>query len=194
MAFEDLLHSLTQRAESETAALLAAARDQAAVLRRESDHRCAERSAAVLRDRTRAVALDTERLVADSVRLQRLGELAARARARDRVLSVVRAGLTRAAERADYRASLPARFASAQSVIGDVPARLRCAPALAPLLAPLASPYPHLRLDADPAIAGGFTIESEDGRVLVDETLEQRLGNDAAAVAQLALRSLDVVP
>lgn len=191
MAFEDLLRALTTRAEAEVTALLSAAREQAATLRRDSDQRCAERSATALQDRSRAVAIETERALAEAVRLERHTELAARVRARDRVLRQARAKLADAELRPDYQASVPSRFASAVAVIGDAPARLRCAPALAPVLSPLAAPYPNLRVEPDAKVSGGFAIESGDGRVVVDEVLEHRLAGDADALGQLALRSLE---
>lgn len=190
MAFEDLLRSLARRADAEIEALLAGARDQAATLRRESDQRLAERSATALRERTRAVGKDVERAVADAVRLERLGELSAQVRARDRVLAAAQAKLGPRALAADYRAILAERFARAADVMGEDPARVRCAPALAPSLRPLARDRHNLRVEPDAAIAAGFTIESDDGRVVVDEVLEHRLSADADALGQLALEAL----
>lgn len=194
MAFEDLLRALTARADGEIAALLASAREQAQVIRREADQRRAERSATALRDRARAVTVDTERGVAEAVRLERHNELAARIRARDHVLSSARVMLADADLRPDYQAAVSGRLAAAAAVLGDAPARLRCAPALAPVLNPLAVTYSNLRLETDASVAGGFVIESDDGRVIVDEVLEHRLAGDAEALGQLALRSLEVEP
>lgn len=191
MAFEDLLRALTTRADAEVAALLSAAREQAATLRRESDQRCAERSATALQDRSRAVAVETERALAEAVRLERHAELAARVRARDRVLLLARAKLADAERRPDYRASVPGRFVGAVAVIGDAPARVRCSPALAPVLGPLATAYPNLRVEPDATLTGGFAVESGDGRVVVDEVLEHRLAGEADALGQLALQCLE---
>lgn len=194
MAFEHLLRALTARADGEIAALLASARERAEVIRREADQRRAERSASALRGRARAVTADTERGVAEAVRLERHAELAARIRARDRVLSSACLQLADADRRPDYQAAISSRLASAAAVLGDAPARLRCAPALAPVLNPLAITYPNLRLEPDTSVAGGFVIESADGRLVVDEVLEHRLAGDAEALGQLALRSLGVEP
>ena len=190
MAFDDLLRSLARRADAEIEALLTGARDQAAALRRESDQRLAERSASALRERTRAVGRDVERAVADAVRLERLGEMSAQVRARDRVLTAARAKLGSRALAADYRATLTQRFAQAADVIGEDPARVRCATALVPSLQPLARERANLRVEPDPGIAAGFTIETDDGRVVVDEVLEHRLSADADALGQLALEAL----
>lgn len=192
MAFADLLGSLTRRAETEIAGLLATAQDEAARLRREADRRCADRSAAALRERTRAITADTERAVAEAVRLERQTELTARRRARDRVLAAARAQLALTPDRADYRVSLPARFAAAVAAIGGQPARVRCPPRLTPLLTPLTAGQANLRIEADPALSGGFRIAADDGRVIVDDTLEERLAADGDALGQLALRALGV--
>lgn len=194
MAFEDLLRSLTSRAENEIEALLASAREQAATVRRDADHRCAERSATALREQGRVVGEETERAVADAVRTQRHGELAARARARDRVFAAARERLKAAAGESAYRTTVPDRFAAAVAVIGDEPAEVRCSPDLAATLGRLAQGREHLQVVSDPTLAGGFTIRSRDGRVEVDEVLEHRLTADADFLGPVALRGLEPSP
>lgn len=191
MAFEDLLRALTSRADLEVAALLSTAQDQAASIRRESDQRCAERSTTALRDRARVVTMATERAAAEAARLERHRELAAMVQARDRVLLAARAKIARAERRSGQEAAMSDRFAEAIGAIGDVPARLRCAPALVPGLTPFVARYPNVQLAPDAGVSGGFAIESVDGRVVVDEILEHRLTGEAEALGQVALRALE---
>lgn len=190
MAFDDLLRSLTLRTEAEVDALLATARERGAALRRASDLRCAERSAAVLTDRARIVNRETERALADAARTDRAGELTAQTRARDRILAAARARLPAAAAGPRYVASLPGRLAEALAALGDAPARLRALPALVPTLTRLLAVHPLLHVVPDATVGPGFAIESDDGRVVIDDLLEHRLAADTAAFGHIALRSI----
>lgn len=194
MAFEDLRRSLTERTGADIDALLASARDQAAALSREADRRCAERSAAALRDHARAVDAETVQAVAEAVRRARRDELVARARARDRVFVAARGRLAALARDSSYRETVPDRFAAALAVIGDGPADVRCAPGLAAPLTNLAGKRGDLAVLADPSILVGFSIRTRDGRVEVDEVLEHRLVADADPLAIVALRAIEKGP
>lgn len=196
MAFADLLQSLTRRTDAEIDALLTAAREQAAALRREADLRCAERSAAALNDRAKVAGRDTERALAEGARKDREGELTAQIRARDRILGAARARLPAAVTGPGYEASLPGRLGDALAALGDDPdpARVRVLPALAPAVTRLITGHPQLRVVPDAAVGTGFIIETEDGRVVVDDLLEHRLAADLAAFGHLALRSIGGTP
>ena len=194
MPFDDLLQSLTRRTDAEIAALLAAAREEAAGIRREADRRFADRSGAALGAHSRSVTDAMERAVAQAVREERTAELNARARARDRVFAAVRERLASVGRGEAYRASLPKRFEAAAAAVGGDAAEVRCAPGLETVLAPLTAGHPGMRVTTDPAIVAGFSIHTDDERLAVDETLEHRLAGDAGALSLVAMRALGGVP
>lgn len=193
MPLDDLLQSLTRRTDAEVAALLAAAHDEAAGIRREADRRSADRSAVLLREHTRVVTDAMERAVALAVRAERGAELNARARTRDRIFTAVRDRLAAVGQGEAYRNSLAKRFGAAAAAVGDEAAEVRCAPGLESALAPLLAGHSGLRVATDPAIVAGFLIHTDDGRLVVDETLEHRLAAETGALSLAAVRALGEV-
>jgi vacuolar-type H+-ATPase subunit E/Vma4 len=194
MALEHLLDELTRRAETEIAAVRDAAAREAATLAGTAERLIAERRRATLDGRERTLRDDAERAVAAAARDARLAELEARDRLVTRVLARAAERLPAAAAGAVFRRQLPLRIAAARGCLGEGAGRLRCTPALADGCRRAAADHSELAVTADPAVPAGFVLESADGRVAIDGTLDGALARDRAALALVVMRAAEPPP
>jgi vacuolar-type H+-ATPase subunit E/Vma4 len=194
MALEHLLGELTRRAETEIAAVRDAAAREAAGLTGAAERLVAERRRVTLDGRERALREDAQRALAVAARDARLVELEARERLVSRVLARAAERLPDAAAGAVFRRQLPVRIAAARGCLGEEPGRLRCTPALVDDCRRAAADHPELTVTADPAVPAGFVLESADGRVAIDGTLDGALARDRAALALVVMRAAEPPP
>jgi V/A-type H+-transporting ATPase subunit E len=190
MALQSLLDALTRRTMDEVAAVREAARAEAAAILQVVDHRASDRRAAALHERERALRDQAERAVVAARREGRRLELEARERLLRRVVAAVRERLPAAAQDAALRAAVPAKLTAACNALGDLPAVVHCAAGLADLLRPLVKQRDHLAIAVDADLSAGFRVESADGHVSIDATLDGCLERDRQDVLLAALAVL----
>lgn len=188
MPLDALLTRLARETDDQVAALLEAARRDAARARPE---------AAAETDRERAARLEAidaghrTALARESEAARQHGTvtlLQARRRAVERVLTAVRARLAEAVADTSYLTAMAAELDDALAVLGGKPAILEAPPALA-AIARRRPDAPQEILDY-PDLAG-FRLRSADGSVEVDATLEERLRRLAPAIAIEVVRALE---
>ena len=191
MALQDLLASLERDATAEAKALIDTARARAASITADAAARATQRRREQLAEQERALLATTELATAQARRAARARALQARERAVERVFAAVTAALPDAAASPAFLAALPARLAQARDCVGETPAVLRCAPALAPELRKLAAGTEGLSVVADAAMATGFVLSLCDGSLDVDETLAARLARQRPLLTVAIARALD---
>jgi vacuolar-type H+-ATPase subunit E/Vma4 len=183
VAIEHLLAALERDAAAERDAILGAAREEAAGVARNAEERLARLRQDVVGPKERELRAAAAAAVVEARRRARGDVLAAR----DRLLSRVRAAaverLPAAVADPRYTAVLPTHFAEAVAFLGDGRVIVRCAPAIADRLGRDAATRSGVTVVPDPRTTTGFTIESEDGAVVVDNGLEARLARLAPRLA-----------
>lgn len=180
MAIEALLELLEREARAQADAVAAAARDRVAELEARTAAE-AERRRAMARSRLEAEARDAERRsLAAAARRHREELLAARAAALDRVFAAAAVRLaTLPVER--YRERIPDLVRSTLPYLEGAPAVLEVRRDAAPLLSAAAGG--SVRVVSREDAPAGLRGRSEDGRVVVDNTLPARLARLAPDLA-----------
>ena len=191
MALAGLLDELTRRSEAEVAALRAAAGDEVAAVAAAATRRLAERRNTTLGAREQTLRDAAERTVAAAARDARRAVLEARARLLDRVFAAAAARLPVAGSSPAYLAGLSARLTEAIAYLGDQPGGLRCHPALVTAVRRFTGNRPDLTTTSDSVVGTGFLLESADGRLAIDGTLEGALARERADLALLAWRAIE---
>ncbi len=188
MALDDLLTRLRRQAEAEATALVDEGRRAAAQIAQEADAevsavRAERRRALEARLRAEAsVAIESARSDA-ALRLLR-----ARREAIESVIHRVQAMLPETGADPHYVVSATGEFDRALEVLDGRPAVASAAAALAEHLS--ARTPPGVEIRADPTVSG-FRIQSTDGRIEVDATLDARLRQLAPALAIELARAMD---
>jgi vacuolar-type H+-ATPase subunit E/Vma4 len=175
MALEHLLAALEREANAQAAALLAAARAEAAGIGRDADEAVARRRSDVLAIREAELRGAAEAAVGEARRAGRATALQALERLLDRVLGAARAMFPAALVSDAYRAALPAHVAEALHALGDEPAVIRCPKALVPAVRAAARSRKHVTVRGDPTARPGVSVATADGVIEVDNTLDGRL-------------------
>jgi len=170
---------ITAEARHEADAIVAAGQAELAERRRSA------RQAAEVRARAAA-----DLTLAQATRDGRRDVLLARERLLDRVFAAAERLLPGAIERQDYLATLAARVADASRCIGENAGTLGCPPALEQPLQRIAAGLPGLAVALDAGVGAGFVLNSSDGTITVEDTLEARLRRDHAALARVALQAV----
>jgi len=194
MALTALLDELTRRAEAEIASVRAAAGADAAAITAAATRRLAERRSAALGARERVLRNDAARAVAAAARDARRAELEARARLLERVFAAAAARLPAAGSSPVFLAGLSRRLTEAMVCLGDQPGALRCTPGLADAAGRIAATHGDLTTTPDPSVGVGFILESADGRLAIDGTLEGALARERPDLALVALQALERAP
>jgi V/A-type H+/Na+-transporting ATPase subunit E len=190
VALEQLLEALERDAGAEVERVLADGREKA--------ERIAAAAAAERERRRRAATQNrehdrrelTERGLSDARRVARRAVLEAQQVLLDRVFQAVRARLPAAVGSAGFEKTVPARVSAALVALGNEPAVIHCPEALVATLRRLAGA--RATIVADPACGSGFTVDTADGVLRVDETLETQLERQRPALARSALDVLAV--
>lgn len=168
MTAEALIGRLTADARSRIAALRADADAEIDAMARSRDRAAADDQARRLAERraARQAAFAVER---SRARLQAMARtLAAEHAFVDRVFAQAERLAT--AESGRHADAAVARLHAALSHLGNAPATLRSAPALADALRAAGGARADLRVVTDPALDGGFVLATEDGRCTIDCT------------------------
>jgi vacuolar-type H+-ATPase subunit E/Vma4 len=131
-----------------------------------------------------------ERALAGARHAARGRALAAREALLGRFFDQLRAALPAVAATAAYRAALAGDVARTLAFAGDRKVIVRCAPALTAALRRLIKTNGRLSIKPDPQIAAGFRVETADGGLEVDATLE---GRALRLRPRLALEALEAL-
>lgn len=189
MGLEQLLVALERDAQAQVEDVLAQGRAAADAIASRSAAALEARRRDAERIRDRGERELTERALTGARRDARRAVLTAQRDLLERVFTAVRHRLPAAAAGAAFAATVPGRMAAALAALGQEPAVIRCTPSLVPLLQPLV-PAGRASVAADRASGSGFTAATQDGAVVVDETLETRLERQRADLARLVLATL----
>lgn len=175
MALENLLAALERDARSQ-------AQERLERARREADVLLTEGRARIARERSEGLdALEAEqrarsqRRILDARRAALRKSLEARQRMLDDVLREALRRLTEAQRSRAFQDSLPGAIAEALAFVGAEPAIVSCPAAIGDEVKNALGDRPGVTLRIDPAIAAGVRIETTDGALVVDGTLEARL-------------------
>ncbi|MGH7124516.1 MAG: V-type ATP synthase subunit E, partial [Stellaceae bacterium] len=177
MPLQSLLDTVTRRVGAEVAALRDHARAEAAEILSHADQRASDRNRTALGNREKVLRGQADRALAIARREARRLELEARSRLLARLLEVVAARLPAAALGVPDT-TIGRKFAATLASLGDRPATVRCDPGLVERLRPLVAPHRHLSLAGDPDLRGGFRLESTDGRLSIDATVDEYLARE----------------
>jgi vacuolar-type H+-ATPase subunit E/Vma4 len=194
MALEELIAVLRREAESEVAAIQAAARAEAEAVQDRTATEAAARRArvAAVREHDREAAVEQALLPARKQARREI--LQARRELLERVLAAVRRHLPEALASPEYLATLPAQLVEALNCLGTRGGTLRFAPSLREAVRPVAAGHAGLKLASDRTIGSGFVVESADGVVRIDGTLEDRLERLADRMAFEVMADAEAVP
>lgn len=187
---DGLLATLEREADAEVARVATEAQARAAELTAAAEQRMAARRAATLGRRETQARADAERALSAARRAAQAQVLAARAETLDRVFAAVRAQLPVIGKSAAYRARVGAQLEHLIRFAGDRPLTARCNPAVASALRAAVKTNGRLRIQADPHIAAGFRLATNDGVLEVDATLESRLERFRPRLALAAVAAL----
>lgn len=192
MALDDLLAAVEREAERKIAARLAGAWTDAARLAAGSREHLARRRAEAEAARRAELRAAATREVEASRRAARRTVLEARERLLDRVFRAARERLPAAARGEAYVSALADEVAEVLSYFGDELVVLRCPPALEPrareIVQEIGAGRSGVTVAADARLATGLAAESGDGELMVESTLEGRLGRLRPALAIEVLR------
>ncbi len=175
MAIEQLLAALEHEAAAEQAALLAEAKTEVGRIRARTAARIADQQAAYLGPREREWRDEASAVLTAARRHARGEVLAARQHLLDRVFANARERLPETLSEDRYRTVLPTHLDDALAYVGDGACTVRCPPVIAEIVRGLASSRPSVAVVEDAAALTGPVVESTDGSVTVDNTLEARL-------------------
>lgn len=191
MALDHLITVLRREAEAEAAAILTAAAAETDTIRSRIDADLAERRANVMAVRQRDRAAAVELALVSARQAARREILEARRRVLGRVLEALRSRLPRAIATAEYLAAFPEQLSEALHCLGARGGTLRLQPALVDRAGPLVADHSRVSLFADPTIGAGFLLQSEDGAVEINGTLEDRLDRLTSRVALYVMADLE---
>jgi len=108
---------------------------------------------------------------------------AARQRLIERVFGRARAGFADAIRSDAYAAALPHQLEEAFGYLGDRSATVRCPQALETAVRSLIGARRAVTVKADDETAPGIVVQTDDGSLTIDVTLEGRLGAMGAVLA-----------
>jgi vacuolar-type H+-ATPase subunit E/Vma4 len=178
MALDALLESLTRDAVAEAEALLSRARDDAARLRNESMARAARRCDDAVARRAAELREGAEVARAEATRAARTRVLEARARLLQRLRVAITTQLDRALDspNAATLRVLARLLAEGAHFLPDGALIIaRCSMALVEPVRVAAAAFPSVRVIGDTTVGPGVVVQSEDGALVVDNTLPARL-------------------
>jgi vacuolar-type H+-ATPase subunit E/Vma4 len=194
MALDELLAVLQREAETEAEAIVAAGRAEAAAIQEQSAAELAQRRGRITRELESRGRSELERALAGFRRAARGEELRARERLMQRILAEARSRLPGSTRRPAFQGQLPDLTRQALEALGSRPATLRCSPELQETLGHLVRDRSGLRVIPDEGIGTGFRLISDDGSLVIDATLEDRLLALDRRVRQLILARLEHGP
>lgn len=194
MALDHLIQVLQREAEAEIAAIELAARTEAETIRARTETDLTAQREKVLAERDERRRVIVEQALAAARRGARRSVLEARERLLGRVLAAARERFPAMLEAAEYRAGLPPQVVESLECLGDRAGTLRCHPGLQQELERLVGARPGVSIVPDPAIGSGFKLVSDDGAMMIDATLEDRLTRLEIRIRQTVAAELGSAP
>lgn len=194
MALDHLIQVLQREAEAEIAAIELAARTEAETIRARTETDLTAQREKVLAERDERRRVIVEQALAAARRGARRSVLEARERLLGRVLAAARERFPEMLEAAEYRAGLPPQVVESLECLGDRAGTLRCHPGLQQELERLVGARPGVSIVLDPAIGSGFKLVSDDGAMMIDATLEDRLTRLEIRIRQTVAAELGSAP
>jgi len=175
VSIERLLATLERSAEVEAEQILNAARAEAARLAAEANER--RRKGRDLTLAERAVTWRSDNALALAEARRRAGAVVAAAQQRlvQRVFAAVKRRFSDAICSDSYRAALPGHLDEALGYVGDRAAVVRCPRAIEAAVRALVTRRSGVTVEADDDAAAGIVVQTDDGALTVDATLEGRL-------------------
>jgi len=175
MPLEHLLAALEREASAQAEALLGAARSDAADVTRQSEARLAQQRTDLLRTHDSKIRGSAEAALGEARRTARATVLEARQQLLDRVFAAAREMIPVALGSRAYQDALPAHLAEALAALGDQPAVVVCGEAVAAAVRHAVESRQEVVVKSDANARPGVMVETPDGTIQVDNTLEGRL-------------------
>lgn len=190
MAIEELLAALERDAAADREAILAEARAEVERIRTRTSERHARHWESFLEPREREWRRAAAVAVAQARRGVRGDVLAAQQRFLDRVFAEARARLSDAMLGEEYRRVLSVHVEETLAYLCDEPCLVRCPPPLEAPVRSIVASRKNVSVVVDPESPPGIVVESRDGAIAVNNTLEGRLERLAPILAlELVARS-----
>lgn len=194
MALDQLISALEEDAGKHAEAELAQAGVEAQRIAAQARDQIVRRRAEFLVRLEADLREETEIGLVEARRRSRSIVLGARQRLLDRVFVAAASKLPSLLDEAAYTRTLPEELEVALSYLGDAPARIKCTPSLVPFLAPLVANRAGTTVQPDAALGSGFKVDSADGHVTVDGTLDARLERLRPRLSLQVLKELEATP
>lgn len=188
MGIESLLARLEAEVEERDAAIEAEANRQAAEIVAAADRAVCEERVTFHHARELELRRDLDAAVADARHAANAETLTARERLLERVFAEAARGISALTDDARLLDSLPERLTSAQRFIGDAAFVVRCTPALLEALKHVAE---GVTIEATGDVGTGFVVETDDGALTIDATLERALERRRREIAARLLARLE---
>jgi vacuolar-type H+-ATPase subunit E/Vma4 len=191
LALDQLITALEEDAGNQAEAELEQARAEAARIATHTRDQIVRRRAEFLVRLEADLREETEIELVEARRRSRNIVLGARQRLLDKVFAEAAARLPGLLDDAAYKAALPGDLELALSYVGEDAALIRCTPSLASTLQALTAGRVNTNLKPDPGVGSGFLVDSADGNVTIDVTLDARLDRLRPLLSLEVLKELD---
>jgi vacuolar-type H+-ATPase subunit E/Vma4 len=194
LALDQLITALEEDAGKQAEAELAQARAEAARIATQARDQIVRKRAEFLVRLEADLREETEIELVEARRRSRNIVLGARQRLLDRVFTAAAAKLPGLLADPAYLAALPGELELALSYLGEGAAVIRCTPSLAPTIEPLVKDRANTTVRPDAAVGSGYQVDSADGHVTVDITLDARLERMRPRLSLEVLKELEAAP
>ncbi len=182
MAIDDLLTALEGEAEAEVRRRIGEAERTAAAIAEEAREGVEERLSRAVDARESELRAQLEGELVEVRRRARSRVLEARRRFLDRVFEAAGTRLDGALEDPDYEDALGQVMRDGLACFGAGHVRVRCSPALETRIADRWGDREGLTVEADPSVGTGVELRAPDASLIVDGTLDDRLGRRRPAL------------
>jgi vacuolar-type H+-ATPase subunit E/Vma4 len=183
MALDDLIARLEQDADAQVAAIARTADEEVAAIAAAADEALSIRAREALAAARAARQADYAHALAEHRRQLRAVELHERHRVLDRVFARARELLDGREQRDAWDGLWPAVAAEALSYVAGQPCRMRAAPAVLGTLGAIMRREDAVEIVADQQIGTGLVVETIDGSVRIDATIETSLARRREALS-----------
>jgi vacuolar-type H+-ATPase subunit E/Vma4 len=194
VGLNELVASLIRNAETEAGRRRAAARAEAERLVADARARVAGRVGAAVREREAALRRELRHELARDRQARRAARLERRDRLLARVFALTLARLPEVLDRPRYRHGLARDLSEARAFLDGREAVVRAPATLQAPIAQWLAEHPGWAIVVDEALRTGPVIESRDGRLTLDLSLETRLRARWDRLAQHVARWLATPP
>lgn len=192
MGLESLLARLEAEVREREAAIEAEANRQAAEILAEAERAVRDERATFHRARERELQRELDAAVAEARHAANAATLTARERLLGRVFAESLRGIPALTEDPRLLDTLAGRFADAREYVGDAEIAVRCSPALVAALKRIADRTARgVTVEVSADVGTGFVLETADGSLTVDATLERALERHRREIAARLLTRLE---